>query len=127
MSPHFEHFSHDADIGVRGFCSTLNQAFEMAAKALTAVVCEPATVELKIDVPISCYAPDVELLLVDWLNGVIFEMDTRVMLFSSFEVSNTDDLHLSALIKGELVDPKKHHLAVDVKGATYTALEVTQK
>ncbi len=123
----YELFSHDADVGVRGFGQTINQAFENAAIALTAVICDPKTVYPSDEIYISCHAPDLELLFVDWLNAVIYEMDTRKMLFSYFEVSITDDLHLTARMKGEAVNHLKHQLAVDVKGATYTELEVKQK
>lgn len=36
--PRWEHFSHGSDIGVRGFGSSVEEAFEQAAEALTAVV-----------------------------------------------------------------------------------------
>jgi SHS2 domain-containing protein len=34
----WEHFPHDADVGVRGFGATAAEAFEQAALALTAIV-----------------------------------------------------------------------------------------
>ena len=34
----WEHFPHDADVGVRGWGATAAEAFEQAAQALTAVV-----------------------------------------------------------------------------------------
>jgi len=34
----WEHFSHDADVGVRGFGATPAQAFEQAALAMSAIV-----------------------------------------------------------------------------------------
>ena len=41
----WEHFAHGADVGVRGVGATLNEAFEQAALALTAVVADPAHIE----------------------------------------------------------------------------------
>ena len=37
-------FPHDADIGVRGSGASLAEAFAGAATALTAAICDPATV-----------------------------------------------------------------------------------
>lgn len=71
----------------------------------------------------SCEAPDHELLLVDWLNAVIYEMATRRMLFSRFEVS-IDNHRLQAMLWGEPLDAARHEPAVEVKGATYTELTV---
>ena len=119
----WEHFPHEADIGVRGWGATLEQAFEQTALALTAVIVDPATVAHMESIQLSCEAPDAELLLVDWLNALIYEMVTRNMLFSRFEV-HLDEEHLSAQAWGEALETGRHHPAVEVKGATYTALTV---
>jgi SHS2 domain-containing protein len=120
---HWEHFAHDADIGVRGRGETLAEAFAAIALALTAVVADPSSVRPERGVEIACTASDPEALLFDWLNAVIYEMDTRGLLFARFEVAiNADRLLATAF--GEPVEPARHHPAVEVKGATYTALRV---
>ncbi len=43
-TPGWEHFSHEADLGVRGYGKTLEQAFEQAATALTAAITDPEAV-----------------------------------------------------------------------------------
>ena len=122
----WEHFPHEADIGVRGLGATLEQAFEQAALALTAVIVDPAAVVPKETIRISCEAPDAELLLVDWLNTLVYEMVTRNMLFSRFEVQLEGE-RLDAQVWGEALEPGRHHPAVEVKGATYTALRVARQ
>lgn len=123
MKPHWEHFSHEADMGVRGVGSTREQAFEQAALALTAVVTDPENVRAVEPVTVEVTAPDDEMLLVDWLNSLVYEMATRNLLFSRFEVHITDhQLHGRAW--GEPVVDERHEPAVEVKGATYTALQV---
>ncbi len=77
-------------------------------------------------IDIECAAPDDELLLADWLNALIFEMATRGMLFRRFVVA-LDDHRLVGKAWGERVDRARHHPAVEVKGATYTALSVAQR
>lgn len=121
----WEHFHHVADIGVRGLGTTMAEAFSQAALAMTAVITAPDTVRPTRDIPIHCQAPDVELLLVDWLNALIYAMAVRHMLFCRFEVTITD-LDLNARAWGEAVDRPRHQPAVEVKGATYTALRVVQ-
>lgn len=110
-------------MGVRGMGATLEEAFAQAALSLTAVVTDPAAVTPKEMIRLSCEAPDVELLLVDWLNALVYEMTTRNMLFSRFEVRFKGQ-RLDALAWGEALDVARHHPAVEVKGATYTALKV---
>lgn len=123
---HWEHFPHQADIGVRGHGATLAVAFEQAALALTAVITDVAAVAPDEMISLSCEAPDPELLLVDWLNTLIYEMATRNMLFSRFEV-HLEGNRLSAQAWGELLETARHHPAVEVKGATYTELKVARQ
>jgi len=122
----WEHFPHQADIGVRGLGGTLEQAFEQAALALTAVITDPAEVAAKENLQLTCMAPNAELLLVDWLNSLIFEMATRNMLFSRFEV-HIDGNNLTAQVWGEALEVERHHPAVEIKGATYTSLKVAKQ
>lgn len=118
------HFSHGADIGICGFGPSSETAFEQAALALSAAVTDqPIRAETR--VIISCAAPDLELLLVDWLNALIFEMATRRMLFGRFEVIIRDGV-LVGSAWGEPADPTRHQPAVEAKGATYTELKVAQ-
>jgi SHS2 domain-containing protein len=120
--PRWEHFPHDADVGVRGFGATPAEAFEKAAQALTAVVTH-AEVEPKVPVEVRCEAPDVELLFVEWLNAIIYEMAVRGMLFGRFAV-RIEDTRLDGTLWGEPVDVERHAPACEPKGATYTALKV---
>lgn len=123
MGANWEHFTHDADIGVRGHGETKAQAFEQAALALTAVITDPSTVAPSEAVAIRCEAPDDELLLADWLNQLIYEMATRNMLFGRFAVK-IQGTRLEAMAWGERTDIVRHRPAVEVKGATYTGLRV---
>lgn len=121
--PRWEHFPHGSDIGVRGFGRSIEEAFEQAAAALTAVVADISAVRQSEAVEVRCSAPDLELLLVTWLNAVIYEMAVRTMLFSKFQVALSGCSLVGTLV-GERVDAQRHHLAVEAKGATVTALKV---
>ena len=122
----WEHFPHETDVGVRGLGATLEEAFEQAALALTAVLTDLAAVNSRAMIRLSCEAPDIELLFADWLNALVYEMVTRNMLFSRFEV-HLEGNRLSAKAWGEALDVARHRPAVEIKGATYTALKVAQQ
>jgi tRNA nucleotidyltransferase (CCA-adding enzyme) len=121
----WEHFEHDADLGVRGVGTEMAQAFVQGAIALTAVVTDPARVKATTKIEIACEAADDELLFADWLNAVIYAMSTRKMLFSRYEVE-VHDHRLRGAAWGEPIDIARHEPAVEVKGATYTALKVAK-
>lgn len=122
-SPSWAHFSHDADIGIVGIGSTKAEAFRQAALALTAVITDPSHVRLAQPVPVSCHAESDELLLVEWLNALVYEMAVRTMLFGDFGVE-IEGGELRATAYGEPVDLARHEPAVEIKGATLTALQV---
>ena len=120
----WEHFPHDADIGVRGWGLTVAEAFEQAALALTAVMTHER-VEPEVAVDVKCDAPDLELLFVEWLNAIIYQMATRKMLFGRFAV-RIDGERLTGTLWGEPIDVERHAPACEPKGATYTALRVAE-
>ena len=123
---HWEHFEHRADIGVRGIAPTVAGAFAQAARAMTAIVTDLASIEPNDTVRIECQEADLELLFVDWLNALVYEMATRRVLFSRFDIRLYPGGRLEALAYGEPVNVHRHHPAVEVKGATYTELRVAQ-
>jgi SHS2 domain-containing protein len=92
---------------------------------MTAAITDPSAVAPRERIALSCQAPDAELLFVEWLNALIYEMSSRKMLFSRFAVRLEGD-RLSAEAWGELVDVARHQPAVEVKGATYTTLRVAR-
>lgn len=120
--PRWEYFSHDADLGLCGIGKTPAEAFEQAALGLTAAVTD-APVAAQQLVEIKREAPDLELLLVEWLNAVIYEMAVRQFLFGAFSV-RIENGRLDAKLWGEPVDVARHAPACEPKGATFTALKV---
>lgn len=121
----WEHFEHDADIGLRAVAATREGMFEAMGEALTAIITEPGAVQRAETITVRCNAHDNALLLVDWLNALIYEMATRGMIFGSWRVE-LEGQTLTGFVTGEAVDRLRHQPAVEVKGATYTALSVQQ-
>ncbi len=126
----WEHFRHGADIGIRGRASTLAGAFAEAAVALTAVMVAPETVPAAVTREIELEAPDLEMLLYDWLNRLVYEMAVERMIFADYRVeieAGGDTWRLRARVRGERLDRLRQRPAVEVKGATFTALQVRQQ
>jgi tRNA nucleotidyltransferase (CCA-adding enzyme) len=122
----WQHFDHAADMGIAAAAASIAGIFEQIAMGMMAIVTD-APVQSRECVDIDCAAPDREMLLVDWLNTLIFEMATRRLLFGSFSVrveERADGCELHGRAWGEPVDRARHHPAVELKGATYTALDV---
>lgn len=126
MKPHWDHFDHEADIGIRGRGPTPASAFEQAALALTAVITPLDRIRPLEKISLACNADDLELLFADWLNTVIREMALRRMLFAHFAVHLDPPGHLSAQAWGEALDVSRHEPAVEVKAASFAGLKVVR-
>jgi SHS2 domain-containing protein len=81
---------------------TSAEAFEQAALALTAIATD-AEVMPQAVVEVQCEAPDIELLFVEWLNAIIYEMAIRSMLFGRFAV-RIEGSRLTGTLWSEPVD-----------------------
>ncbi len=123
--PRAEQFAHDADIGVRGIAMSREAAFEQAAIALMSIITDVSSIRARTKVDISCEAPDDELLLVDWLNALIYRVSAERLLFGRFSV-HLSDHRLHAEAWGEPLSLERHAPSVEPKGATYTALKVVR-
>jgi tRNA nucleotidyltransferase (CCA-adding enzyme) len=121
----WEHFEHAADVGVRGIGPSREAAFEQAAIAMMAAVTDPERIAPTTRVDITCRGRDAELLLVAWLNAIIYEVATRHMVFGRFHVRFEGDRLIGAAW-GEPVSTGRHQPATELKGATYTEARVQQ-
>lgn len=123
----FGFFEHEADVGIFGVGSSLEEAFQEGAKALFQVMADIENIEPEIRINIKAEAPDEEALFVEWLNALLAQKDIEDMFFSDFEVriQHLQKLFvLTGVAKGERTNPQKHHLKIEVKAATYSQLKV---
>lgn len=121
----WEHFEHEADIGVRGLGPTKAAAFAQAGLAALAVIVDLETVQPAQRIHVACESPDDVFLLTDWLNAIVYEIATRGMLFSRAEV-RIEGSRLEGDLWGEPIDLDRHQPCVEIKGATCTEARVCQ-
>jgi SHS2 domain-containing protein len=118
-------FEHGADIGIRGFGRTMAEAFENTAIALYSVMVNIPAVEASEKRSVTVSAPDNELLLIEWLNALLSLSDIEHMVFSKFKVT-MEGTSLAGTAWGEKLDQERHEPNVEIKGATYYMLKVTE-
>jgi SHS2 domain-containing protein len=126
MTSDYETFEHEADIGIRGYGRTLDEAFAHAAAAMYSVIVDIGRVEPNVSRNLTAAADDREQLLVEWLNALLAISDIERMVFSKFEVRIEANM-LTGTAWGELLDRSRHRPNVEVKGATYHLLNVRQE
>lgn len=124
----FENFEHKADIGIRGFGKTYEEAFQEGAKAMFSIECNLDKVEKIKKIKIKCDAQNIEELFVEWLNQLLAQASVHEMMFSDFEAEIKEDKKQGKFILiGEAYGEKlneKHELKTEIKAATYSQLKV---
>ncbi len=124
MSPDFEILEHTADAGIIAYGSDLKQAFSNAASGLFSLIVDLDSVQDTTERQIEVRANDLEGLLVEWLNELIYIFDVENILFNRFEVVEIESDRLTARAYGEKVDPIRHEVKLGVKAATYHMLRI---
>ncbi len=122
----YELVEHTADVGVKAYGKTIAEAFEHAAEGMFDIITDESTIEPIGEYDIILDAPDLEQLLVDWLSQLLFLNGAHNLVFGKFEVTLTGT-RLSAHIRGEKYDTKKHRMGVEIKAVTYHMLQVQEK
>jgi len=120
----FEIIEHTADVGIIAYGDDTNQAFANAAKALFSLITELDSIDEAIYKDTELVAPDLETLLVEWLNELIYLFDAENIIFKRFDITELSNTQLKAKSYGEKVDSAKHKLKTGIKAATYHMLKV---
>ena len=120
----FELIEHTADIGVVATGGTLAEAFANAACGLFSIITDISEVRKSESRIVEVKASDIECLLFNWMNELVYIFDVYHMLFSRFDVAELTDGSLKATCYGEKYDPAVHELKLGVKSATLHMLEV---
>lgn len=118
------YFEHDADVGIIGQGSTIEQAFEAAAQAVFAIVTDLDAVQPSLPVDFAFEEDDPELALVTWLNLLLGKARESGMVFCRFHVQRRGNRWHGEVL-GEKWRADLEH-GVEVKGATLTMLSVKQ-
>jgi len=119
-----------ADIAFRARGADLNELFTAAADAtMNVMIADLDTIERRVQRMVLDSADAEDLLLVEFLQEVIYFKDAQRLLLRPEAVSVQrlgERVRVSARLTGEPLDPKKHEQQVDVKAVTYHRLEVKQ-
>ncbi|MFX1518517.1 MAG: archease [Promethearchaeota archaeon] len=122
---------HTADVKIEVFGSTLEEAFEVAGRALVEVMTEISKVEAKEKRHIAVTGEDLYALLYEWLEALIVLFDAEGLVFSRFTVyrieQRTNEWHLTGEVWGEMFDIDKHPQGTEVKAITYAEMEIQKE
>jgi len=123
----FQLIEHTADTGLVAHGSSLAEAFANAAYGLFSIIAELNKVRGGESRPVAVSAEDVEGLLFNWLNHLIYIFEVEYLLFKRFDITEFTEHNLKATCWGETYNPSRHQLKLGVKSATYYMLKVDRE
>jgi SHS2 domain-containing protein len=111
-----------ADVAFEAWGDSLEEMFAAAADAtLQVMVADLATVAWRERRELHLEAEAIDLLLFQLLQELVFYKDAERLLLrvATIHINQHDDIWiLTAQLQGELIDPDRHELLVDVKAVT---------
>ena len=123
----YNFFDHTGDIGVSLSGTTREALFASAALAFTDSITHLAGVEPRRPEEVAVDAPELDLLLVDFLSELLYRFDTRGWLTRDADLvvrERDGGWSLEGTLTGEKLDPERHPTKILIKAVTYHGLQV---
>lgn len=124
----YEYFEHTADVGIRLEGHDLPSVLSDAGRAFFGLIVENLDAvrpeeSVQIVVPADPRPENLDYLLFDWLSALLREFETTGRVFSELDVEVSAD-GITAICRGERLDPTRHRLGHEIKAVTYHQLEL---
>ena len=125
----FRYLDHMTDAVIEAYGSTLEEAFEYAAKGLNDTMIDLSTVKPDTKVEIIASGHDTFSLLFDWLDKVMLLLVADGMVMSEFKarITRKGGYALKGYAMGEKLDLTRHKYKVEIKAVTYHEMQVIEE
>ena len=125
----YRFLEHTTDAEIEAYGSSLEEAFENGGKALEDTMVDLNTIQPRIEETIKVEGKDMQELLYEWLEYLIFKQDTEQMLYSKFNCRisrGKNTFTLEATVSGEKYDPSRHEEKTAIKAPTYHDMTINE-
>ena len=126
-SPMFEYGDHTADILVIAYGQSLPEAFKNAALGVLNIMYDTSRVNSVDKVNVEVYGDDLEQLLFNWIDEVIYWFDGRKMAIGDIIINEFDEdkPRIKATLQGEHYNVERHGFrGTIVKAMTYNMMSI---
>ena len=114
-----------ADTAFVAYGKNLNELFSNAALAMFEVMINTKKIKPKVEREVEIETKDLQSLLFEWLNKLLFFNGSENLAFSKFNVKiDEKNFKLKAECFGEEIDVEKHEAKTEVKACTYHKMEI---
>lgn len=124
MVKRYEPIEHTADIAVKAYGDTLDEAFACSADAMFDVITESAEIKKIHPFHLEVESDDLESLLVKFLSQMIAIHEIEQIVLTDFNISLNGTYNLTATAHSEPFDPVRHGNGHHIKGISYHMMEI---
>ncbi len=117
---HWQEIDHTADLALHIWADDLADLFATAARGMFALITDVETISLVGERTLALEAPDVEMLLVDWLNELLYLNEAEGVAYVAFDFARIAPTSLRATLRGGPITVYVNY----VKAATFHNLKV---
>jgi len=125
----YRFFQHTADAKFQAYGQTLEEAFQHAALAVASLMWNWKRIDQKTEVPVQVDGRDLKQLLVNFLEEILYLLDTRSFLLSQVEdiaIRRKNSMYiLQAIFKGDEYS-SDYEISGDVKAITYNEMVIRE-
>ncbi len=127
MKKSYKYIDHTADLGIEVYGKTLEDLFKNIGKAIFETQIS-GHLETKKEKKIELTSESLEDLFIDWCRELLYNFSVHGFIPRKYEVF-IKDLSLRAHLGGDIFDPEKHKVRIEIKNPTYHSLQLkkTQK
>ena len=120
----YEIIEHTADIGLRAYGKDLKELFTNAAYGMFKIMADLKNVRPKESLIIEQKAPNIEELFLLWLSELLYQYNSKKIIFKEFLIDKLTENLITAKVQGEKLDFKRHRVKTEIKAVTYHQLKV---
>ncbi|MDD5438970.1 MAG: archease [Candidatus Omnitrophica bacterium] len=118
---------HTADIAIRANGRDLKELFANAAFGMFDIIADLDGITTSLSMDITLTGTPAELLLVRWLDELLYNFYTKGIIFSRFEVLTVDQDRLTARVYGRHVGENRNRLKTEIKAVTFHDLTIREE
>lgn len=124
----YKSLEHATDAIFEVTAQNLEEAFVAAARSVIDTILDVNAIEEKQEKTLEVSGKDLSYLLYNWLEEIIIctITDGFAAKTVTVKIEKNSEYRISAVLKGEKIDIKKHHFKVEIKAPTFHEMEIRQ-